>query len=160
MLLERSEWNKSHYSPKPEVEVNDDLFSTKVQPELKTCFYFALMSYVTILVTKQKWFAHDPLISSLEVSLPLRGMLACHYSYNCFVMWRPRDTISAQTMACHQSRVWGGVIVGYVPKNVKIISFCRITSPFCYYFHSKLWSSATKNSKYHVLLNRCNPITR
>ena len=27
------------------------------------------------------------------------------YSHNCFVIWRPRDTISAQTMARHQSRV-------------------------------------------------------
>ena len=27
------------------------------------------------------------------------------YSHNCFVIWRPRDTISAQTMAHHQSRV-------------------------------------------------------
>ena len=43
--------------------------------------------------------------SSLEVSLPLRGMLACQYSHNSFVMWRPRDTIYAQTMARHQSRV-------------------------------------------------------
>ena len=33
------------------------------------------------------------------------GMLACQYSHNCFDMWRPRDTISAQTMARHQSRV-------------------------------------------------------
>ena len=52
LLLERSEWSKSHYSPKPEAEVNNDLFSTRAQPELKTCCYFALMSYVTILVTK------------------------------------------------------------------------------------------------------------
>ena len=27
------------------------------------------------------------------------------YSHNCFVIWRPIDTISAQTMARHQSRV-------------------------------------------------------
>ena len=27
------------------------------------------------------------------------------YSNNCFVIWRPRDTISAQTMARYQSRV-------------------------------------------------------
>ena len=27
------------------------------------------------------------------------------YFHNCFVIWRPRDTISAQTMARHQSRV-------------------------------------------------------
>ena len=37
------------------------------------------------------------------------GLLQCidvpTHSYNCFVMWRPRDTISAQTMACHQSCV-------------------------------------------------------
>ena len=26
--LERSEWSKSHYSPKPKAEVNNDLFST------------------------------------------------------------------------------------------------------------------------------------
>ena len=39
-------------------------------------------------------------------------MLACHYSYNCFVMWRTRDTVSAQTMARHQSR---GVRVDRVP---------------------------------------------
>ena len=51
-LLERSEWSKSHYSPKPEAEVNNDLFSTRPQPELKTCYYFALMSYITILVAK------------------------------------------------------------------------------------------------------------
>ena len=27
------------------------------------------------------------------------------YSHNCFVIWRPCDTISAQTMARHQSCV-------------------------------------------------------
>ena len=26
------------------------------------------------------------------------------YSHNCFVIWRPRDTISAQTMAHRHSR--------------------------------------------------------
>ena len=52
ITLLQSEWSKSHYSPKPEAEVNNDLFSTRVQPELKTCCYFALMSYVTLLVAK------------------------------------------------------------------------------------------------------------
>ena len=113
--------------------MNNDLFSTRAQPELKTCCYFALMIYVTTILTKTTaaqnedalsyhrvrgiyflavvlWAVYiSYLISSLEVSLPLRGMLAFHYSYNCFIMRRPRDTISAQTMACHQSRVWGGV---------------------------------------------------
>ena len=85
--------------------MNNDLFSTRAKPELKTWYYHALLSYVTILATKFKWFVHNPLINSLDVSLPLRGMLACQYSHNCFVMWRPRDTIYAQTMARHQSRV-------------------------------------------------------
>ena len=44
--------SKSHYSPKPEAEVKNDLFSTRTQPELKTCCYFALISYITIFVTK------------------------------------------------------------------------------------------------------------
>ena len=51
-LLERSEWSKSHYSPKPKAEVNNDLFSTRAKPELKTWYYHALLSYVTILATK------------------------------------------------------------------------------------------------------------
>ena len=52
LLLERSEWSKSHYSPKPKAEVNNDLFSTRAKPELKTWYYHALLSYVTILATK------------------------------------------------------------------------------------------------------------
>ena len=52
LLLERSEWSKSHHSPKPKVEVNNDLFSTRAKPELKTWYYYALPSYVTILATK------------------------------------------------------------------------------------------------------------
>ena len=32
ITLLRSEWSKSHYSPKPEAEVNNDLFSTRAQP--------------------------------------------------------------------------------------------------------------------------------
>ena len=49
---ERSEWSKSHYSPKPKAEVNNDLFSTRAKPELKTWYYHALLTYVTILATK------------------------------------------------------------------------------------------------------------
>ena len=43
-----------HRSRKPEAEVNNDLFmfSTRAQPELKTCCYFVLMSFVTISVSK------------------------------------------------------------------------------------------------------------
>ena len=52
ITLLRSEWSKLHYSPKPEAEMNNDLFSTRVQPELKKYCYFALMSYVTSLGTK------------------------------------------------------------------------------------------------------------
>ena len=51
-LLERSEWSKSHYSPKPKAELNNDLFSMRAKPELKTWYYHALLSYVTILATK------------------------------------------------------------------------------------------------------------
>ena len=50
--LERSEWRKSHYSPKPKAELNNDMFSSRAQPELKTCCYFALLSYVTMLFTE------------------------------------------------------------------------------------------------------------
>ena len=32
-------------------ELNNGLFLTRAEPELKTCCYFALMSYVTILFT-------------------------------------------------------------------------------------------------------------
>ena len=32
--------------------MNNDLFSTRVKPELKTWYYHALLSYVTILPTK------------------------------------------------------------------------------------------------------------
>ena len=42
---------KSHYSPKPEADVNNDLFSTRAQPELKTCCYFACFLHVTHAVT-------------------------------------------------------------------------------------------------------------
>ena len=52
LLLERIEWSKSHYSPKPKAEVNNDLFSSRSKPELKTWYYHALLSYVTILATK------------------------------------------------------------------------------------------------------------
>ena len=37
---------------KPKAEVNNDLFSTRAKPELKTWYYHALLSYVTILATK------------------------------------------------------------------------------------------------------------
>jgi hypothetical protein len=45
---------KSHhlYSPKPKAELNNGMFTSRAHPELKTCCYFALMSYVTILFTK------------------------------------------------------------------------------------------------------------
>ena len=66
---------------------------------LLLCTY-ELCNYISYQVQMVRARSTD----SLEVSLPLRGMLACN-SYNCFVMWRPRDTISAQTMARHQSRV-------------------------------------------------------
>ena len=46
------EWSKSHYSPKRKAEVNNDLFSTRAKPSLKTWYYHALLSYVTILATK------------------------------------------------------------------------------------------------------------
>ena len=105
MLQNEKVCGNTIYSSSEASGVNNDFFSTRTKPELKTWYYHALLSYVTILATKQKWFAHNPLISSLEVSLPLSGMLACQYSNNCFVMWRSRDTISAQTMARHQSRV-------------------------------------------------------
>ena len=36
---------------------SNDLFSTRAKPELKTWYYHALLSYVTILATKYKWFA-------------------------------------------------------------------------------------------------------
>ena len=42
----------THYSPKPKAEVNNDLFSTRAKPELKTWYYHALLTYVTILTTK------------------------------------------------------------------------------------------------------------
>ena len=42
----------NHNSPKPKAEVNNDLFSTRAKPELKTWYYHALLSYVTILATK------------------------------------------------------------------------------------------------------------
>ena len=64
--------------------MNNDLFSTRAKPELKIWYYHALLGYVTIL-RYQVGIVHD--------------------SHNCFVKWRPRDTISAQTMARHQSRV-------------------------------------------------------
>ena len=51
-ILYRSEKSKSHYSPKPKAEVNNDLLSTRAKPELKTWYYHALLSYVTILATK------------------------------------------------------------------------------------------------------------
>ena len=37
---------------KPKAEVNNDLFSTRAKHELKTWYYHALLSYVTILTTK------------------------------------------------------------------------------------------------------------
>ena len=52
MIYASYEASKSHYSPKLKAELNDDLFSSRAQPELKTCCYFALMSYVVILLTK------------------------------------------------------------------------------------------------------------
>ena len=37
-----------YYSTKPKAELNNGMFSTRAEPKLKTCCYFALMSYVTI----------------------------------------------------------------------------------------------------------------
>ena len=53
ILLQNEEvCGKSHYSPKPKAEVYNDLFSTRAKPELKTWYYHAFLSYVTILATK------------------------------------------------------------------------------------------------------------
>ena len=40
------------YSSSEASGVNNDLFSTRAKPELKTWYYHALLSYVTILATK------------------------------------------------------------------------------------------------------------
>ena len=45
------------YSSKPEAELNNALFLTRAEPKLKTCCYFALMSYVTVLFTESNSLA-------------------------------------------------------------------------------------------------------
>ena len=44
LSLKRSEWRKSHYSSKPKAELNNDLFSTRAEPELNIHCYFTPMS--------------------------------------------------------------------------------------------------------------------
>ena len=62
-----------------------------------------LCNYISYQVEMVRAQSTNQFIGSITTVARHVGM--CQYSNNCFVMWRPRDTISAQTMARHQSRV-------------------------------------------------------
>ena len=52
MLQNEEVCGNTIYSSSEASGVNNDLFSTRAKPELKTWYYHALLSYVTILATK------------------------------------------------------------------------------------------------------------
>ena len=52
MLQNKEVCGNTIYSSSEASGVNNDLFSTRAKPSLKTWYYHALLSYVTILATK------------------------------------------------------------------------------------------------------------
>ena len=52
MLQNEEVCGNTIYSSSEASGVNNDLFSTRAKPELKTWYYHALLSYVIILATK------------------------------------------------------------------------------------------------------------
>ena len=71
--------SKSHYSLKPKAEVNNDLFSTRAKPELKTWYYHALVSYVEMARAQStNQFIGSITTVTRHVGVSILPQLLCH----------------------------------------------------------------------------------
>ena len=138
MLHNEEVWSNTIYSSSEASGVNHIIHRSRMLRWIMICFQRGRSPSWKHAVTLH----FNELCNYISYHLPSRnGSRTIHWKYHCrcaacwrvttpttaLFMWRPRDTISAQTMVRPQSGVWGGVRVGYVPKTVKIISFSNTT---------------------------------
>ena len=131
-------WSNTISSSSEASGVNHIIFNegaARVENMLLHCTY-ELCNYISYQVEMVRAWSTDQFTGSITTVARHAGVSILLQLLSCGVLVT-RFLHKQWHVTNHMSP--GSVRVGYVPKNVKIISFCRITSPFCYYIHSLLW---------------------